>query len=295
MLSKKSIGILLAVVMLLTVSMSGFAVQASGLEPNHRGTVKIIMKDHSTGEDIKGGEFAIYQVATIRQEDADLSYELTGTFVESKKDLTTLDNPGLAEDLVKFAEIPNAKAEPKDGSVIFTDLEQGLYLVVQTKASEGYLPAKSFLVSVPVKDGEEWVYDVDATPKTEIEPEEKAPVELAVKKVWADKGKKHPTSVTAGLYEGDKLVEKVILSDKNNWTHTWKDLDGNKKWDVKEINVPKGYKVSYQKSEMLITMTNTSGLIQTGQWNWPVPVLAFTGLVLILIGFMLLNSKRKTR
>lgn len=295
MLRRKSRRICLVVLMLLAISMNMFTVYAGRLETDIKGSVKIVMKDRNTGEDIQGGVFAVYRVATIRQDDADLSYELTGTFADSKKDLTVLDDSDLAEELVQFAKNPDATAEVKNGNVIFTNLEQGLYLVIQTETSEGYLPAKAFLVSIPVKDGDKWIYDIDATPKTEIKPEEKAPIELSVKKVWADKEKKHPTSVTAGLYEGDTLKEKVVLSDENNWIYTWKNLDGNKNWDVKEINVPKGYVVSYQKSEMLVTMTNTSGLIQTGQWNWPIPVLAFTGLVLILVGFVLLNSKRKMK
>lgn len=299
MLSKKTTKIFLIVMLLLSVMMGSFTVSADELDKNAEFSMKIVMKDSKTGKNIIGGEFAIYHVAVMEKEDADFHYELTEKFKRSGKDLTTLDNPRLADELEKFAVKyqlkETAKAEPKDGKVIFKDLGQGLYLVRQTKASDGYLPAKAFLVSVPMRDEERevWIYDVDATPKMELKPEAKKPVTISVKKVWADSDKKHPSSVTAGLYEGGKLKEKVTLSNKNNWRHQWKNLDGNKTWDVKEIDVPKGYKDSYQKSDKVITITNSATLIQTGQWNWPVPVLALTGLVLILTGVVLLNGKRK--
>lgn len=297
MFLRKRMKMFLTTILLLCLSMNVFTVHASDLDLEQKGSVTVVMQKPDMG-----GEFAIYRVAEVQKDDADLSYKLTEQFAESRVDLTVVNNPALAGALEVFAVeeemTPDATAVPENGKVYFGDLAHGLYLVVQTVASEGYYPANTFLVSVPVKseNGEKWIYDVDATPKTEMKPDESyKPVDVTVKKVWEDNGKKRPSSVTAGLYEGDTLKEKVVLNSQNQWSHTWTKLDGNKQWKVKEINVPKGYVVSYQKSGMTFTMKNTSSLIQTGQWNWPVPVLAFTGLVLILVGFVLLHSKRKTR
>lgn len=300
MLLRKPMKIFLTLAVLLGISMNTITAQAGSPDMDRKGSVAVDMKNPDTDEAINGGEFAIYQVAGIQIDDADLSYELTEQFAGSKVDLTTLDNPGLADELEEYATdnelVWEAKEELANGKVLFADLKPGLYLVVQTEASKGYYPAKPFLVSVPVKsaDGAEWIYDVDATPKTEVKADESwKPVDMTVKKVWEGEGKKHPASVTAGLYDGDELVEKVILSEENHWSHTWTELDGSKTWNVKEINVPKGYVVSYEKTDTTVTMKNTGSLIQTGQLNWPVPVLAFVGLILILTGFVLLQNKRK--
>ena len=42
----------------------------------------------------------------------------------------------------------------QEGEAVFEGLEEGLYLVQQTKALSGFLPFSPFLVSVP--DGEDW-------------------------------------------------------------------------------------------------------------------------------------------
>lgn len=130
----------------------------------------------------------------------------------------------------------------------------------------------------------DWVFTVEQF----AEPED-----LTVNKVWSDNGKNRPTSVSVALYNGGTLVETVTLSDDNNWAHTWRDLDGMGKWSVKEINVPKGYKATYKISDGVTTITNTASLIQTGQLNWPIPVLSGMGLILLVLGIFLLFGKRK--
>lgn len=264
------------------------------------GSITVTLKD-SGKNPVPGGTFVIYQVAGVTNQDGNLSYNFTSDFINCGISLSNLNADGLAEELndyiIEYKVKGTTKAAENSGSVVFKDLTLGLFLIRQEGQISGYYPISPFLVSVPMTnaEGTGWIYDVDATPKTEVKQEEKEPVKLTVKKVWADKGKEHPESVTAGLYADDTLKEKVVLNDKNNWTYTWTNLDGNKKWMIKEINVPKGYVVSYNKSDTLITMTNTSTLIQTGQLNWPIPVLILTGLVLIFAGIALLHSKRKTR
>lgn len=119
------------------------------------------------------------------------------------------------------------------------------------------------------------------------------PETVTVKKVWSDNGKNRPTSVTVALYNGETKVETVTLSASNNWTYTWQELDGLGDWSVKEINVPKGYKATYKVKGEITTITNTASLIQTGQLNWPIPVLADIGFMLLTVGLFLIFGKRK--
>jgi LPXTG-motif cell wall-anchored protein len=69
-------------------------------------------------------------------------------------------------------------------------------------------------------------------------------------------------------------------------------LDGNGNWGILEV-VPKGYVPSYSVNGREITVTNTATLIQTGQMNWPVPVLGGLGALLIAVGVYIILRKRK--
>ena len=64
-------------------------------------------------------------------------------------------------------------------------------------------------------------------------------------------------------------------------------------YSIKEVNVPKGFIATYKQKGYVFTVTNTSTLIQTGQLIWPIPVLALIGVLLIAVGSMLLQKKRK--
>ena len=123
------------------------------------------------------------------------------------------------------------------------------------------------------------------------------PVDLTVKKVWSDENDTldiRPDSVTVALYNGDTAVDKVTLGAWNNWSYTWTDLDGNGDWSVLETGIPKGYTPSYRTNGDVVTITNTATLIQTGQLNWPIPVLGGLGVLMIFFGILMMRKKRKT-
>ena len=118
---------------------------------------------------------------------------------------------------------------------------------------------------------------------------------LAVDKVWAG-GKNHPASVTIELRDGETVIDTVTLGDWNNWHYSWHDLDagGKRDWNVVEVNVPDGYTASYSFNGTTFTVRNTEKLIQTGQLNWPVPVMAALGLALVCAGIVMLRKKKES-
>jgi len=121
-------------------------------------------------------------------------------------------------------------------------------------------------------------------------------IEISVLKVWTDNGYGRPESVTVQLMDGETVVETVLLGNWNNWSYTWKNLDGSvgHNWHVREVNVPRGYRESYYYDGSRVIIRNTETLIQTGQLNWPIPVLTVLGLGLIVLGVVVL-TKRKSR
>ncbi|MGN1191149.1 MAG: hypothetical protein ACI4S0_00615 [Dorea sp.] len=64
----------------------------------------------------------------------------------------------------------------EEGNVIFENLPVGLYLLVQTEAAEEYNAVSSFLVSVPLQDGDGWIYNVDGNIKTSADRTAELPV-----------------------------------------------------------------------------------------------------------------------
>lgn len=79
-----------------------------------------------------------------------------------------------------------------------------------------------------------------------------------VTKVWDDNNNndnRRPDSIQVQLYaDGWKVDQPATLSEKNNWTYTWKDLnkyeDGKEiQYTVREVNVPEGYQEMIRTDE----------------------------------------------
>ena len=127
-------------------------------------------------------------------------------------------------------------------------------------------------------------------PAPEPDPEPEEPVEITACKRWSgDSSKERPDSVTVTLYDGKTAYETVRLSDQNDWSYTWEDLDADGNWQVVESNIPKGYVPSYKVKGDVVTITNTRTLIQTGQLNWPIWVLGGAGILLVVLGVVIMG------
>lgn len=124
---------------------------------------------------IAGGEMTLHRAGDIHEDDGNYSFILTDEFEDSR---ISLEKPQSAETAKKLASY--ASAEKIEGQIqkigtdavtVFSDLEPGLYLLVQSKAAKGYKPAEPFLVTLPMLVGETYHYHVDAGPK--VSPVEK--------------------------------------------------------------------------------------------------------------------------
>ncbi|MCD7763297.1 MAG: hypothetical protein LUI14_08900, partial [Lachnospiraceae bacterium] len=152
-----------------------FAAETADLDLTRSGSVGLTLTDVE-GKTVSGGSVTLYEVAKLYLDDGDMAYEYTEAFSECTVTLDVTDLT-MAEALVGYlAEYPadgEEKAIGGDGKISFTDLEPGLYLLVQTNESDGFERFNPFVVTVPIDMDGEWVYTVDASPKVgPVTPEE---------------------------------------------------------------------------------------------------------------------------
>ncbi len=103
----------------------------------------------------------------------------------------------------------------------------------------------------------------------------------SVEKIWDDAenqdGMRAASVRVQLLADGEAVADgSVVLSDANNWKHTWTNLDEKKngvliQYSVKEIEGTEGYSVSYKETDngMLITNTHTTEKVSvSGSKTW---------------------------
>lgn len=229
-------GAMLFLILLLFCSMSMAAYAHEVPDASKKGSVTVTMTYKNKA--VAGGKLTLYRVGAVAEDDGNYGFVLTGDFTGSGISLENIQSARLAKKLADY--VGDHKITGKagkignDGKVSFSKLELGLYLLVQTDAADGYLAADPFLVSVPMHEDGAYDYDVDATPKVEMEKESGSTSETP-------ESPKEPSSST----------------------------------ETKKPSSPT--------------------LPQTGQLNWPVPVLCISGLLLFAIGWLLkIDAKKDT-
>lgn len=231
--------------------------------------VKVTMQREGTP--VPGGSVALYQAGEVQEEDGNYGFVLTKVFQDSG---VSLENLGKQEDAELAAALASyAKAQSisktaiqtvgEDGTASFENLPFGLYLVVQEQAAEGYYEVSPFLVSVPlyVEEKGEYLYAVDASPKVEDlkeKPEEPAETEEPKEEDPAVPGT--PSDNTGSSETGTPAVPTTPVTPTEPVTPV---------------------------------MPALPTLPQTGQLNWPVPVLVVCGLVLFSAGWAMRYGKKK--
>ena len=176
----------------------------------------------------------------------------------------------------------------------FVDGEAAEY-TVEEKRVAGYTATYSYTES---KDGKK----ITATIVNSYTTEGKW---YAVEKIWKDNKNAEglrPSSVTVQLYKnGEAYGKKIVLSAANDWKSP-KYLpvyeDGEKiEWTIKELEIPKFYKASYNQKTLTVTNTIQSTEVpQTGDQN-------DLGMWMLMLGIcgsgaaavLLLDKKRRKK
>lgn len=219
-LHKRILTLLLVITLLCAFPVMAFAHDVP--DESRTGNIQISMQT-ANGTTVFGGSLTLYRVGEVFEDDGNYSFALTGDFVDCGQSLADLESTTLAKSLADYAVSRSLKGTTQNvdakGTVSFKDVQLGLYLLVQEVPAEGYYKADPFLVSVPMMEDDVYIYDVDASPKVEVEHEPQ------------------PT------------------------------------------NPPP-------------TKPTKPTLPQTGQLNWPIPVLIVCGLVLLCVGWVLYFRKK---
>lgn len=274
---KRLAAVLAALTLLVWCAAPAFALEVVDL--SRTGSIKVSLYDSETSEAVGGGTLTLYRVAKVKKENANLSFVYTNGFEDCGVELGDLSEGELAGRLAEkiAATAESTTVEINDlGAAEFGDLEVGLYLVVQTTAAENYNVINPFLVSVPIQENGSYVYDVDALPK----------VGTAAKKTpeppdtpdTPDKPDTPDTPDTPDKPEEETPNTPVSPGPDNpdGWV-----LGAHGEKIYPNPDNPNGY------------VMGAHGLPQTGQLNWPIPVLAVTGVVLVAAGIKLKKGTRK--
>ena len=287
---RKIITLCVTILLILCCSLTVFA---QDFDSQKTGSISVTLTEQYDKDPIVGAELSVYYVATAHMNtNGNLSYVYTDAFENSRIDI---DDPSLAIKLDAFVLEHNVSSikitTDENGTATCKDLSLGLYFIRQSGAVEGFAPCTPFMVTVPGKNAEGYVYDVNASPKTEVA----RLTSITIKKVWnTDASTQAAEHVTVQLLRNGNVVKTATLNAQNNWQVTYTDMPESDAYSIKEVDVPKGFTATYQQKGYVFTVTNTSTLIQTGQLMWPIPVLAVSGMLLIAVGITLLKKKRKT-
>jgi len=172
-MKKRVISFVLVSLLLISLSMNAAAHEIPDLEKKGSITLTICYEK----EPVNGGSLTLYRVGDIVEDNGDYVFELIETLDPAQSVIEKPEDAELARELAaKAAEakLKGITASINEGEAVFSDVEPGLYVVVQLEASDGFEALSPFMISMPKFENGVYVTDVKAAPKTELEKEPSA-------------------------------------------------------------------------------------------------------------------------
>ena len=248
---------------------------------NKKGSISINLKGENN---IVGAEIQIIQIGKVNIINNNLVFE----YIDELNDC----NYKLSDENIKNIEVciqnkklnVTTKITDNNGKVLFDNLNLGVYYIKQTNKIKNFSQMDPILIMLPKEINNSFEYNIDASPKIEISDL----TDIKIKKIWnTDKKDKILNHVTIELYKDKEKIETVTLNEENNWEIVIEGLPKSDSYSVKEINLPKGYTVTYNLNEYTFTVTNTPSLVDTGQITYVYNIILFIGIMLIIVGIIL--------
>lgn len=284
-----------SIIVLISVFVFAFCFVSPSFAAIEQGKLTVVLEDADKNK-IDGMTINISQVAEFKNSD----YSPTQAFENSNISISALlNNPNemTAKSIVNYIKnnnIDNLSTASQNGKAVFSELSLGIWVVYSDDES-GYI-FNPYIVFLPFESEGKLYYEVLSTPKLEnIGPDE---INIYVVKKWDDKNnvaKKRPESITVELLNGEKVVGEVLLSEANAWSHTFLKLSKDGDYSVREKKVA-DYKATYSgdTTNGFIITNSYAGekLPHTGQYWWPIVIIAIAGAGLLVLGIYEIGVKK---
>lgn len=167
---KRFSSILVAMLTLCCLAQAVLAANPGPLDPDRETSLTVRLRSlEDEVKDEEGAEVTIYKVADMTEVNGEIRFEYTSAFAECKEDLSKeipLSAIQAMESMAKQNGAPAiSKTTDENGRAFFTDLDQAVYLVAQTRSVTGFTTFEPFLSYLPSIEEGAWNYDVMAKPK----------------------------------------------------------------------------------------------------------------------------------
>lgn len=274
-------GLIVAVLLLCSMRLMAYA----DFMPDLTRTGSITITMQYGDETVPGGELTLYQAGILREEEGSGRLVMTEEFSGCGEELNQFDVAQNQSDAAQLASLLAGYASSNqlagvvknvsnDGAVVFERLEPGLYLIMQEKAASGYSCINPFLVMVPMVENGEYIYEVTAEPKMELMEDPSAGDDPSG---GSSSGGSSSGGRSSGGGGGSGNSTSESSSDQTELTE-----EDSGEGDGSDSSDP-----HLEREE------GKGKLPQTGQWNWPVPVLAVLGLIIFSAGWVICFGKKK--
>lgn len=190
LIRKRKLRSLLALMLILSMMLGMVqTVQAADYQPNRKGSITITLKDQGT--ELKDVELLLYKVGSLGGGNY-INFTLVPALAATGLDLNNLTTAeaAIAAANTLAGAVGNSGITPlfaktdSKGVAAFPDLEQGMYLMVQS-GTHAYGIVSPLLVAIPyMEDGVNWIYDVSASPKASLTPQEDGRIEVTKRVSW---------------------------------------------------------------------------------------------------------------
>lgn len=256
-------------------------VSANTVDFNRKGSITLELIEQEHNEKIADANIEIVKIADAKVDlNSNLYYEYVSSLTECNvdiKDVTKIDVNKLASCINDNTQRLSSISD-NNGKVSFSNLDLGLYLIRQTNKLNKYTSIDSYLVTLPTIENNDWIYDIYSIPKTEIQ--KKMDITIIIE--WKTEKDIKDKRVTAELFNDNQKVNDYLITKDDNWTVIDNVLLSDK-YSVKGESI-EGFNISYVIQGNVFKIIYSDDLPQTGENVYITYILAFTGLVFILLG-----------
>lgn len=266
-----------------------------------------------------------WNITKVADKDVYGSYHLLADFAEcaapaegmSAAELATLAGSYYNVIVAKGITPVTGAVSNSSGIAVIEGLEKGVYVFACEEYVKDYKKYTPVPAIIEITGQETGAVRVEAKFQVQ-ELQRPTRYQYRVEKVWSGEDnntKYRPSKVVIEIFCDGNSVEEVTLDASNNWNYEW-ESESDHNWSVIEKDVSEYYKVVYKEQDGKFvventfasnitptptpvnptgtpTPTTTPKLPQTGQLNWPVPMLLLAGMILIGIGITILSKSKK--